>query len=64
VADRQKTQTFRQEGKQLRVLAAARHQEDRLQEERRQEDKEYLVGRQAEGKQTFRSTGRKASMKQ
>ncbi len=32
VADRQKTQTFRQEGKQLGVLAAARQQEDRLQE--------------------------------
>ena len=32
VADRQKTQTFRQEGKQLVVLAAARQQEDRLQE--------------------------------
>jgi hypothetical protein len=32
VADRQKKQTFRQEGKQLGVLAAARQQEDRLQE--------------------------------
>jgi hypothetical protein len=32
VADRQKTQTFRQEGKQLGVLAAARQQKDRLQE--------------------------------
>jgi hypothetical protein len=39
VADRQKTQTFRQEGKQLGVLAAVRQQEDRLQEIRLQEDR-------------------------
>jgi hypothetical protein len=30
VADRQKTQTFRQKGKQLGVLGAARQQADRL----------------------------------
>jgi hypothetical protein len=45
------------------TLQENRLQEDRLQEDRRQGDKEQLVGRQAEDKQTFMSTGRKASMK-
>jgi hypothetical protein len=67
-ADRQKTQTFRQEGKQLEVLAAARQQEDRLQATGYWKTgcwktgyRRHAAGRQATGRQ---ATGRQATGRQ
>ena len=68
VADRQKTQTFRQEGKQLGVLAAARQQQDRLQETSYWKTgcwktgyRRHAAGKQASGRQ---ATGRQATGRQ